>query len=196
PGRALPPGCPAHGWRTAPRQPLPGVVVTLHDGQGHTLDVSSSGADGSFVINAPSSGSFTLSASLVAFAPISREIAIDSTSCAQRVDLTMSLASRAPQATSTEGREAARPRLGAGGVGGRGSAAAAAGRQPFQSLALVADPSGARADPETAPGTAEALLPPGFSIEASADSVTSFGNTQATAGFFGPNGPGDFAERF
>ena len=40
------------------------------------------------------------------------------------------------------------------------------------------------------------LLPPGFSIDTSAESVTSIGNTQATAGFFGPNGPGDFADRF
>ena len=196
PGAQAPSGCTVSGSVTASRQPLPGVVVTLRDGQGRALDVSSSGADGSFVINAPSSGAFTLSTSLVAFAPISRDISIDETSCAQRVDLTMTLASRAPQATPTAGRESARPPLAARGVGGRGPAAAAAGRQPFQSLALVADPSGARAEPETATGTAEALLPPGFSIETSADSVTSFGNTQATAGFFGPNGPGEFAERF
>ena len=196
PGAQAPSGCTVNGSVTASRQPLPGVVVTLHDGQGRTLDTSSSGADGAFVVNAPSSGSFTLSALLVAFAPISQEIAIDSATCAQRVDLTMTLASRAAQATPAEGREAARPPLAARGVGGRGQAAAAAGRQPFQSLALVADPSGARANPETATGTAEALLPPGFSIAASADSVTAFGNTQATAGYFGPNGPGDFAERF
>ena len=182
PGAQARSGCAVHGSVTASRQPLPGVVVTLRDGQGRTLDVSSSGADGSFVINAPSSGSFTLSALLVAFAPISRDITIDETSCAQRVDLTLTLASRAPQTTPTGGREAVRPPLAARGVSGRGPAAAAAGRQPFQSLALVADPSGARAEPETATGTAEALLPPGFSIETSADSVTAFGNTLHVTG--------------
>ena len=196
PRAQAPSGCAVHGSVSALRQPLPGVVVTLRDGEGRTLDASSSGADGSFVVNAPASGSFTLNASLVAFAPIARDIAIDPTSCGQRVDLTMTLASRAAPAAPAAEREASRQPLAARGVGGRGQAAAAAGRQPFQSLALVADPSGARADPETATGTAEALLPPGFSVEASADSVTAFGNTQATAGFFGPNGPGDFAERF
>ena len=196
PRAQAPSGCAIHGSVSASRQPLPGVVVTLRDGEGRTLDASSSGADGSFVLNVPSSGSFTLNASLVAFAPMAREIAIDPTSCGQRVDLTMTLASRAAPAAPAAEREASRQPLAARGVGGRGQAAAAAGRQPFQSLALVADPSGARADPEAATATAEALLPPGFSIEASADSVTAFGNTQATAGFFGPNGPGDFAERF
>lgn len=170
--------------------------MTLNDGEGRTVDASSSGADGSFVVNAPSPGSFRLNVSLVAFAPISRDIAIDSTSCGQRVDLTMTLASRAPQGAPVPTRDASRAPLASSGVGGRGQVAAPAGRQPFQSLALVADPSGTRPAAETATEAAEGLLPPGFSIEASADSVTAFGNTQATAGFFGPNGPGDFAERF
>jgi hypothetical protein len=195
PGAQAPSVCTVRGSVTASRQPLPGVVVTLQDGQGRTLDASSSGADGSFVVNTPPSGSFTLNASLVAFAPIARDIAIDATSCAQRVDLTMTLASRAAPAAQAAGREVSHQPLAASGVGGQGQAAAA-GRQPFQSLALVADQWGARTDPESATGTAEALLPPGFSVEASAESVTAFGNTQATAGFFGPSGPGDFAERF
>ena len=43
---------------------------------------------------------------------------------------------------------------------------------------------------------AAVLLPPGFSSDTSAESVTAVGSSQASAGFFGPNGPGDFAERF
>ena len=117
PRAQAPSGCTVHGSVSASRQPLPGVVVTLRDGEGHTLDASSSGADGSFVVNAPSSGSFTLNASLVAFAPIAREIAIDPTSCAQRVDLTMTLASRAEQAAPAAGREASRQPLAARGAG-------------------------------------------------------------------------------
>ena len=37
---------------------------------------------------------------------------------------------------------------------------------------------------------AQVLLPPGFSPDTSAESVTSIGSSQANAGFFGPNGPG------
>src|SRR5204862_1468061 len=40
-------------------------------------------------------------------------------------------------------------------------------------------------------------LPPGFSTDTSADSVTAVGTaSQANDFFFGPNGPGDFAGRF
>ena len=40
------------------------------------------------------------------------------------------------------------------------------------------------------------LLPAGFSPDTSAESVTSIGSSQASAGFFGPNGPGGFGDRF
>jgi hypothetical protein len=203
-----PSACAVNGTISAPSQlgapspprprPLPGVVVTLLDGEGRTLDTSSSNADGSFVLTAPTAGSFTLKAALVAFAPISRDVIIDPGSCGQRVDLTMTLASRAARGgPPTLAQDASRAPLAARSAGGRGPAASTGGQQ-FQSLALVADQSGGARPDETngTEATAEMLLPPGFSIDTSAESVTAIGNTQATAGFFGPNGPGDFADRF
>ena len=39
----------------------------------------------------------------------------------------------------------------------------------------------------------QALLPPGFSVETSAESVTSVGTTQASDSLFNPGGPGERA---
>jgi trimeric autotransporter adhesin len=203
PSAQSPAACAVAGTITSSRLPLPGVVVTLVDADGRTLDASSSAPDGTYALKPPSSsGPSTLKASLVAFAPISRDVKIEPGACGQRVDLTMTLASRTPQ-TGLPATAAGAPRapIAARGVGGRGQAAAPGGRpQQFQSLELLADQAGlARSDEgsgNTTDASAQALLPPGFSLDTSAESVTSIGNTQATAGFFGPNGPGDFAGRF
>jgi hypothetical protein len=197
------PACAVAGTITSSRLPLPGVVVTLVDADGRTLDASSSSPDGTYALKLPSASSaFTLNAVLVAFAPLSRAVKVDPGVCGQHVDLVMTLASRTQQALQPSA-PAAGPRapLAARGVGGRGPAAAPGGRpQQFQSLELLADQAGlARSDDgngNTTDATAQVLLPPGFSLETSAESVTSIGSTQAAAGFFGPNGPGDFADRF
>ena len=133
----------------------------------------------------------------MAFAPIARDIAIDPTSCAQRVDLDDDAGVPRRAGRSGSGTRGVAPaacgkgRRRAGTGGGRSRPAAVpesrARRRPIRRAGRSGD---------LRQGRPEALLPPGFSIEASADSVTAFGNTQATAGFFGPNGPGDFAERF
>jgi hypothetical protein len=104
------------------------------------------------------------------------------------------------QAATPAGRQGTR-----GQGGGRGQGAAAAGRgqapgQQFQSLELLADQAGlARADENGGnanDSASQLLLPAGFSPDTSTESVTSIGSSQANAGFFGPNGPGDFADRF
>src|SRR5206468_12347030 len=73
------------------------------------------------------------------------------------------------------------------------------GQPQFQSLELLADQA-SPAQPEegvSADDTAaQVLLRPGFSPETSAESVTAIGAEQATAGFFGSNGPGDFKDKF
>ena len=152
---------------------------------------------------------------LVAFATASKELTIDQATCRQRVDMSMTLASRAPAAVAgiaapardrseqpvtgtppgnvlrragsqNPGRGSAQ---GTQGRGGRGQQAPA-----FQALDLVADQNGGnRADEGTADSTAQALLPPGFSPDTSAESVTSLGSSQATADAF--LGPGGFADR-
>src|SRR5207248_9765745 len=144
--------CVVSGAITASGQSLPGVVVSLVDANGNTIDASSSGPDGTFAVKAPASaGSLTLNATLVAFAPISRQLTIDGATCGQRVDLTMTLASRATQnAGAALGATTGTTRtpLAGRGPSGRGQSQTPGGRgQQFQSLELLADQSGlARAE--------------------------------------------------
>jgi hypothetical protein len=201
PHAQAPTNCVVAGLITAARQPLPGVVVTLVNADGHTLDASSSAPDGTYALKVTSaSGSVRLNAELVGFAQISRELRIDPEACGQRADLSMTLASRTQTTDQPATGSAARAPLSARGVDGRGQAAAAGRQQQFRNLELVADQAGlARSDDGSGNATeadVQVLLPPGFSVNTSAESVTAIGNTQATAGFFGPNGPGEFADRF
>ncbi|HYM26473.1 MAG TPA: TonB-dependent receptor [Vicinamibacterales bacterium] len=212
--------CVVGGTITSGSIPLPGVVVSLTGADGQPIDVSSSGADGSYVLRmrrspegSRSNGSerpngserealaerYVLKAELVAFATVTRELTV--ANCQQRVDLTMTLASRAPKAEGTAAPAAPAP-LAARSTGGRGRGAAPA--QPFQSLELVADQAGLARPDDTGGAAAnggdiaaQLLLPPGFSSDSSAESVTAVGtSSQANQFFFGPNGPGDFAGRF
>ena len=215
------PSCSIGGTIASSRTPLPGVVVSVIDADGRTVDVSASGVDGVYGLRIPGPGQYQLKAEFVAFAPIVRDVTVDQAACQQRLDLAMTLASRAPKPSSTTAaaaapgaapdaapNQAAAPtgrQGGRGQTGGRGQGGGAAGRaqsaaQQFQSLDLLADQAGL-ARPDDGGGTAndpggQLLLPAGFSPDTSAESVTSIGSSQASAGFFGPNGPGDFADRF
>jgi len=202
--------CVIGGTITSAGTPLPGVVVTIAGADGQPNDVTSTASDGSYALRLragkdreSSGGRATLKAELVAFAPVVRDL--NPESCQQRVDLTMTLASRASRNGAAPA--AATTPLAARAVGGRGRGAAAPA-QPFQSLELVADQAGlARPDANDVNGgangsggdiaTQQLQLPPGFSTDTSADSVTAVGtSSQANEFFFGPNGPGDFAGRF
>ena len=141
--------CVIGGTIASGATPLPGVVVSLVGADGQTMDVSSSAADGSYALrlrdaSRSDASTYTLKAELVAFAAITREL--NGARCQQRVDLTMTLASRVPRNESAAPAAAATP-LAARTVGGRGRGAAPAA-QPFQSLELVADQSGLARPPD------------------------------------------------
>jgi hypothetical protein len=208
-----PSSCTIGGVIVSGRTPLPGVVVSIVDADAHAVDATASGTDGIYSLKVPGAGRYTLKAELVAFAPISRSVELSAASCQQRVDLSMTLASRVPQAATVAAAAPGAPaapvtpasaaaptaRVNGGrgvGAGGRGQAN---GRgQPFQSLALLADEAGAARADDTAGGATDAaaqvLLPPGFSPDTSAESVTAIGTSQPNDIFFGPNG-GDLADR-
>ena len=205
---SAPQECIVAGTVSGGRTPLPGVVVSLTTADNQPADVTSTGADGAYALKVPGPGQFHLKAELVAFAPIVRDVTLDQTTCQQRLDLTMTLASRAPRSTpsSSEGAaasdETSAPRAGlrngASGAnvgGGRGQGRG--GRQSpqqFQSLTLMADDSAlARADDTVGDAAVQSLLPPGFSPDTSSESVTSIGTVAAADQFFGPGG---FGERF
>ena len=209
-------GCSIVGRVTASRIPLPGVVLSLADARGQVVDASSSAADGSFLVKVPGPGRFTLKGELVAFAPLAQDVAVDASDCHPRIDLVMTLASRTvPAASSPDAAERSRDAawcVAPGDAGAAGQPLAARGRgqngrgqgggrgqppQQFQSLALLADQVGlARPDEadNLTESAAQTLLPPGFSPETSAESVTALGSTQGAESFFGP-GSGDRLEQ-
>jgi trimeric autotransporter adhesin len=204
--------CVVAGTISAGRVPLPGVVVSLTTADNQPADITSSGSDGTYALKAPGPGQFHLKAELVAFAPIVRDVTIDQAACQPRIDLTMTLASRAAAATpspsagqaaaSPETPASAAPRAGlrsgasstnAGGGRGQGRGTRQAPQQ-FQSLTLMADDSAlARGDDTSGDAAVQSLLPPGFSPDSSSESVTSIGTVAAGDQFFGPGG---FGERF
>src|SRR5262249_35443705 len=171
-----------------------------------TIDVAATGADGTYTLKIPGAGQYTLKAEFSAFAPATRPVTIDAANCRPRVDVSMTLASRAPAAggpsgataaTSTNTPAAAPPPLPARPAGGRGQRPGAQPGQPFQNLSLRADidAQGGAAD-ANAGSDAAVPLPPGFSPDTSSESVTAIAAADANDSIFGSNGRGDFAQRF
>lgn len=186
-----PSGCTVAGVISSARTLLPGVVVSLVGPDQKIVDITSTGADGAYALKVPTLGGYTVKAELTAFAPATHDVTINQTSCAARVDLTMTLASRAASATPASSAAPLSARS-----AGRGGARTP---QQFQSLQLNADQAGlARVDDGGANETdgAQLVLPPGFSPDVSTESITTSGNAQQNDLFFGPNGPGEFAQRF
>jgi len=204
-------GCGIAGTITSNGIALPGVVISLTTVDQQPVDITSSGADGSYTLKLPGAGEYRLKAELVAFASIERDVSTDQANCRQRMDLTMTLASRTPASARTPAQEpstvrareasggartpSAAPAASAGGTGARGRSGAARAPQQFQSLALLADQSGAADADDTAVGAAavQALLPPGFSPDTSGESVATVGTVASDDQFFGRGG---FGERF
>ncbi len=208
------PACSISGTITAGTTPLPGVVVSLVNGDGQQIDLTSSAPDGTYTLRVTGFGEGVLKAELTAFAPFSHAITIDQASCQQRVDIPMVLASRAPvPATPTAPSSGAAAPTAAGAnpatpstptvrqqgnraanAGGRSGQARGRGQQAFQTLDLVADENAAGRGDEGGGDASQSLLPPGFSTDSSSESVASIGSSQAAAdAFLGPNG--NFADR-
>jgi hypothetical protein len=209
---AAPAICGVAGTISSGGTPLPGVVVSIVDDAGRSNGATTTGLDGSYAIEVSQTGRYTLRTEFVAFAPMTREVTLDSGACRARIDLTLTLASRVPAATSAAASApappvasspmtsatAARPGRGGGREQSAGQRGGLQSSREFQSLALrAADDAFPSADDNGAPSDAiAAVLPPGFSPEASAEAVTSIGSANASESFFAPNGPGGFADRF
>ena len=192
--------CRITGHATSGSTPLPGVALTIKSGTA-IKGATSTDVDGSFSF-ALTPGQYTLSAELTGFGRIERPLAVSegtAGSCAQTIDLAMSLAPReAPLAAASSAANAstvAAPRgttrgnapPGAATPGARGVNPSNRGRgaQPtstgFQTLevrqsadgAAVADTQLSATETEQA---ARSLLPPGFSTESSGDAIAINGN--------------------
>ena len=213
--------CQVTGTVRADATPLPGVAITVRAGD-VAVAASSTGESGAFRVRLPQAGAFTLHAELSAFAAISRDITLEAGDCRAQIDLTMTLASRAPKspvatapaATSTQAASAtpappgapsaARPPVAAAAAGrqasGAGARAGGANGRRFQALGLQADATGAALQgDETNQGTDRetASLPAGFSTDVATESVTTVGaggqlNNSLLAERFAGRNPGDF----
>jgi hypothetical protein len=169
--RQSPPAtCQVSGHVTGLGSPIPGAAVTASTAAG-TSRSGSTELDGSYRLPlAP--GSYRLRIDLAGFEPVEREVALQPPTCAESIDVALTLRARsAPEpgsATASRGRGA-----GAGGPAGRASGG-------FQSLEVTAEAeaAGAGADGETAPATQEAalLLPPGFTRDANAEAIAITGD--------------------
>jgi len=216
---AIAAGCSISGTVAAGQAKLPGVVVSVTPTpKTATTDplATSTGVDGKFSLPVPGPGQYEVKAELAAFATVVKDVSVGSP-CQARVDLPMTLASRAPkpaapsaqpgqpgQAASEKPANApASPQ--AAGTGQRAAAPAGqragaqAGQRAGQGFQRVAGAGtgaqGQQADLSTTADDSRALaehlsLPPGFSTEALSETVTAFGRTGQTNEnlLFGPGG--------
>ncbi len=201
------PACAIAGAVRSGATPLPGVALTLRSGEA-VVAATYTDIDGTYRIRVAAAGAYQLQAELAAFAPVTEAVTLDPASCQQRLDLTLTLASRvartpAPATTAaaapgaTQGpRSPNRPPNGGGTASGAAGTNRAGGRR-FQTLGLQADAAGQSATSDES-SSGDTALPSGFSTESTGETVVSMGssgqlNNSLLAERFAGRSPGDFA---
>jgi hypothetical protein len=212
PSQAVTP-CSISGLVQSGAQPLPGVTVVALGPDGAEHATTSTEANGAYVMRLSQPGTYVVKAALAAFAQGSRDATLASGDCTIRVDLSLTLSSRAGAARSASASvpstaAAAAPAANAGrGAApapstGRGSPGAGRGGRGFQQLSVVANATGEQAaatsaDEGTATLRAELQLPPGFSADAPTETVATAGiqgQSNDALLFGGRGGRGEFGE--
>jgi len=203
---------------------LPGVSVAALGSDGAEIAATSTEQNGSYVLRVTGPGTYNIRVSLAAFAATTREVTLTAAECRGRLDVSLTLASRAPApaasspaasaASASKGAPAAaaappassNPTQTARGAGaGRGAQAGASatgrGRGGFQQLDVVANSSGETAAASTEDAAAnlraELQLPPGFSTDAPTETVATAGiqgQSNDAVLFGGRGGRGEFGE--
>ena len=189
--------CAVSGLAQSGNVPLPGVAITALAADGAEVASTSSEPNGAYVLRLNGPGTYALRATLAAFAPFTREATLAAGDCTVRLDIALTLASRATAATSAASRTPApptpatqaaqttpgRPSTGSGRGPSTGSgrgASTAPGRGGFQQLDVVTNAAGeqtaaASQDDGAASLRAELQLPPGFSADAPTETVATAG---------------------
>jgi hypothetical protein len=207
-GQTPSPACAIAGTVRSGATPLPGVALTLRNGDA-VVGATSTDVDGTYRIRVAAGGAYQLQAELAAFAAVTQAVTLDPASCQQHLDLTLTLASRLARAATPPRTTAAaapgapqapratnRPSNGAGATSGAGANRGAAGRR-FQTLGLQADAAGLSATSDES-GSGETALPSGFSTESAGETVVSMGssgqlNNSLLSERFAGRSPTDFA---
>ena len=209
PQARISPRCQVTGTISAGPTKLPGVVVSVT--QGETLvATSSTGVDGRFAVALPGPGTFTLKAELAAFAPVVREFT-PGDACQAALDLSLTLKSRVaasapataakPVPSASVPQQAATQPTNAGGGRGGAMTGTAQSRRPagqFQRVNPTADAAARAGESGSGTDDAQAIaahlsLPPGFSAESVSESVMAFGSSGQTNEMvlFSPDRMGD-----
>jgi hypothetical protein len=192
PAAAAAAACTISGTITGLGGPLPGVSLTVR--RGDTVQTATStDIDGTFKLNLPDA-SYQLTAELTGFGSAQREVTVtreerregvpvDRETCAQTVDLTLTLTPRVASATpSTQpaavagGRRGGGPGARAGGAGPRGGGAPGetaetAAQRRFEALTVTENEATRSLDPSVFESGLDpsVLTPLGFGSEALAD---------------------------
>ena len=182
--QTAPGSCRISGRVLSGSTPLPGVSIVA----GTTDAVkaaTSSDPDGTYRLPLIA-GSYTLTAELMGFSPVSQPLNVGAAPCNQSIDLHLTLAPRVqpvPTAANTAARGAAAPGTPAtaeAGQRGRGAqpAAGSAQAQRFATLNVQTQAAAAAGTETVENGDAVArlLLPPGFSTEGPTEAVAINGN--------------------
>jgi hypothetical protein len=170
--------CPVSGTITGLGGPLPGVSITVRQGDA-VRTAASTNIDGTFKLALPDA-SYQLTAELTGFDSIRKDVIVSRDVCAQTVDLTMTLTPRTAAATprtgaaiplrSGRGAGASDPR--AGRAPAADETAEAAVQRRFETLAVNENELTRSLDPgvfESAGEDASDVLAVGFGSEALAD---------------------------
>jgi hypothetical protein len=168
--------CVVTGTITGLGGPLPGVAITVRRGDA-VQTATSTNIDGAYRITLPDN-SYQLQADLTGFDRVQKDVTVSKTdTCAQTVDLAMSLTPRtAPTATAT-----AAPRGRGAGPGGRAGGAAGANGTGggFEALTVQQNAAAEGIDFNLLESNQpqQELTPPGFGSEAVADAFAVTGDS-------------------
>jgi hypothetical protein len=161
--RQAPPACAITGKVVSGTTPLPGVSVSALAGE-KLVAAASTAVDGSYKLTVPPGAAYRIAVEMTAFARSEQALTAGAAApCDQKADFSLVLASRVPNAAAP----AAVPTP---------AAAPAAGGQRFSTINVQSSAAAAAALEVTPPDrqaeqAAMALLPPGFSREASTEAV-------------------------
>jgi hypothetical protein len=152
--------CRLTGKVTSGTRPLPGVALLVRSGD-RVVGASSTEVDGSYALSLPPNGTYRLTAELMAFGRVERELTMSAPPCAATADMEMMLEGRA-RATGTTGTTGTAARFEALDVQADETAA----------VGLQVNPP----DRESMEAATRLLLPPGFSTDGPTEAVAMNGN--------------------
>ncbi|MGO9124518.1 MAG: TonB-dependent receptor domain-containing protein [Terriglobales bacterium] len=158
-----------HGVVKSGNMPVPGVTVTAANTLTAQKVTTSTDVDGSYSLQLTSNGRYVVRAQMAAFAPVTKEVAINATNPSVEADLELILLSRVPK-TKTEPTDQTAPAPAANSGTGRG----------FQNLTLTQSAEGQELNGNAAGDIVPPGMPvPGVAPDSATESVAVSGNNSS-----------------